>query len=435
MASMAQDEIRRLSERVKFGMNQSIANGTILGNNLLYGYKKDKNTGNLVMVESEANLIREMYNWYAIDECSLCKIAKIINERGIKTCQGKKWCTSTISRMIKNPKYKGFYVGKKSEVIDYMLKTVKKFDESEWVMYKDYERIPPIVDADLWERANKRLKLRNKQFGTGYSENQIMYKGRYTFSSKIYCGEHNVVFHRRMNRRNREEISWFCSEYEKKGKKVCDTPIIRECELYSIFDYIANELKINLDKVNDILLELYQTNKKSISIDLEKSKLLREKENIYLKKEKLLELNMEGNISNAEYGQKNENYNEKIKQIKEKIILLERQNENYNKIDEKNKKLKKILSRKIKTKEVKDKLISLILEKIVVSKIENNKENVELSIFFNFSEKFVNDTEKIICANNLKCFFRKDFEFKRGFNKTGTRRYIMNYKVLCYICI
>ena len=44
MASMAQDEIRRLSERVKFGMNRAIERGEILGNDLLYGYKKDKDT-------------------------------------------------------------------------------------------------------------------------------------------------------------------------------------------------------------------------------------------------------------------------------------------------------------------------------------------------------------------------------------------------------
>ena len=41
MASMAQDEIRRLSERVKFGMNRAMEKGEILGNNHLYGYQKD----------------------------------------------------------------------------------------------------------------------------------------------------------------------------------------------------------------------------------------------------------------------------------------------------------------------------------------------------------------------------------------------------------
>ena len=48
MASMAQDEIRRLSERVKFGMNMSINKGKILGNNMLYVYKKDPKTEHLI---------------------------------------------------------------------------------------------------------------------------------------------------------------------------------------------------------------------------------------------------------------------------------------------------------------------------------------------------------------------------------------------------
>ena len=101
MASMAQDEIRRLSERVKFGMNRSIKQGHILGHNHLYGYLKDKDTGNLIIIEKEANLVRRIYNMYAIEEISIAKIAKTLNNEGIKTSQNKQWCPSTLSRMIK----------------------------------------------------------------------------------------------------------------------------------------------------------------------------------------------------------------------------------------------------------------------------------------------------------------------------------------------
>ena len=61
MASMAQDEIRRLSERVKFGMNRAIERGEILGNDLLYGYKKDKDTGVLNIIETQ-DAIKEIAN-------------------------------------------------------------------------------------------------------------------------------------------------------------------------------------------------------------------------------------------------------------------------------------------------------------------------------------------------------------------------------------
>lgn len=164
MASMAQDEIRRLSERVKFGMNRAIERGEILGNDLLYGYKKDKGTGVLKLIGDEAKVIKKIYELYAVEELSLSKIAKILNSEGLKTCQNKKWCISTISRMIKNPKYKGYYCARKSEIVDYMTKKIKYFEKDDWVIYEDKTRIPPIVDEDLWERANTRLLLRKKAF-------------------------------------------------------------------------------------------------------------------------------------------------------------------------------------------------------------------------------------------------------------------------------
>ena len=40
MASIAQDELRKLSESVQFGLNQSINRGIVLGNNNIFGYKK-----------------------------------------------------------------------------------------------------------------------------------------------------------------------------------------------------------------------------------------------------------------------------------------------------------------------------------------------------------------------------------------------------------
>ena len=38
-------------------------------------------------------------------------------------------------------------------------------------------------------------------------------------------------------------------------------------------------------------------------------------------------------------------------------------------------------------------------------------------------------------VDGLKCFSRKDYEFKRGYDKTGTKRYSVKYKVNCYICL
>ena len=108
MASLAQDEVRRLSERVRFGMNRAIEKKVILGNNLLYGYKKDKESKKLVIVEEEARVVESIYRKYAIDKLSISKIVKELNSKNIKTSMGNKFSISTVSRMIANPKYKGY---------------------------------------------------------------------------------------------------------------------------------------------------------------------------------------------------------------------------------------------------------------------------------------------------------------------------------------
>ena len=58
MASIAQDEIRKLSESVKFGLHQSIKRGVVLGNNNILGYRKNK--GKLKINKKEAIIVREI---------------------------------------------------------------------------------------------------------------------------------------------------------------------------------------------------------------------------------------------------------------------------------------------------------------------------------------------------------------------------------------
>lgn len=62
MSSIAQDELRKLSSRVKFGHQQAIKQSVVLGNSRIFGYVKDG--GRLVIDESEAAMVRE--------NCSAC---------------------------------------------------------------------------------------------------------------------------------------------------------------------------------------------------------------------------------------------------------------------------------------------------------------------------------------------------------------------------
>ena len=96
--------------------------------------------------------------------------------------------------------------------------------------------------------------------------------------------------------------------YLKNGMKACASPNIREQEIYSIFDDIIKEFSIKVDNVSNILSELYKNNKNNIGYEEEMKKYNTEKETVLQKKDKLLELNIDGNISNAEFSEQNNRF-------------------------------------------------------------------------------------------------------------------------------
>jgi len=422
MASMAQDEIRRLSERVKFGMNRAIERGEILGNDLLYGYKKNKNTGFLEIIDDEAQVVQKIYELYAVQELSLSQIAKTLNKEELTTCQNKKWCISTISRMIENPKYKGFYCAKKSEIVDYMTKKVKYFRKNDWVIYEDKTRIPPIVEETIWEKANNRLLTRKKAFSER-KKDKIIYQNRYLYSAKLYCADHNTVFHRRKFRKNHKDITWVCSKYLKNGKSTCDSPNIRESELDAIFKDLISKLQIDSQKIIEILMSYYNHFKFSSDIAEEFSSYQKEINNLCIKKDKILELSIQGALSNQEFCEKNNEFNEKIKIFNAKLTQLKK---NKDKIDDeitRNQELIKDLKMKVESPTVVNKIISLLLDHILVSKISNQKNNIELNIFFSYKSK---------TSDNSQPFLKNKYEFKRGYDTRGTKRYHIIYFVNCF---
>ena len=363
MASLAQDEVRRLSERVKFGMHRSIKNGIILGNNSLYGYNKVNNK--LVIVIEEAWVIKKIFNMYAIDKKSINYIKKYLISKNIKTKQNKYFCISTITRILKNPKYKGYYCGNKSEVIDYMTKKVKHYDKDKWTCYEDYIKIPPIVSEELWELANKRLDSRNKTFGCDYKDKN-MYKNRYLLSAKMYCNCHNELYHRKISNNN---IYWMSSIYLKNGKKECISPIIKDEEIMNIFSNIISNIDIDKYKIINTLDSFYSTNYNTYN------KINNEIDKFKVKKDKVIKLYIDNQIDDIDYKKYIDLYNSKIN-----LLTCELSNINYCAYKNKDKDLYDLFN----SATIRNKIIELLLIKIIISK--DNK-YIVLNILLNYNIK------------------------------------------------
>lgn len=86
MSSIAQDEVRKISERVKFGFKRAIENGVVLGNNRIWGYTKQG--GTLVVKEDEAEIVRTIFDLYANQKMGIRTIANYLSDHGYKNTRG-----------------------------------------------------------------------------------------------------------------------------------------------------------------------------------------------------------------------------------------------------------------------------------------------------------------------------------------------------------
>ena len=330
MSSIAQDEIRKLSERIRFGYKRSIEKGIVSGNNNFYGYKKNK--GKLEIVEEEAELVRLIFNEYSKGEMGISKLGYFLyNKYNISSKTNKPLRGTVIGRIIRNPKYKGYYCAHKETTVDYHSKKRIRFKPDEWIVYKDNISCPPIVSEKLWDKCNEILK--NNSFKHKMHTRTDM---RYALSGKIKCFYDGATFIKGAYKNKKTGIKnnyWACSNYRKYGRKKvngCNTPMIHYDKLLNIFKIVVSNL---LDKENKIIKDIYYLFSK-IRNGKDYEKEINNIDNKYkkIKNAKLELINMKANreIDIDEY-----NYQKKKYDLD--LSVLEKEREKYlsiNKIDE-----------------------------------------------------------------------------------------------------
>ena len=214
MSSIAQDEVRKLSERTRFGFKRAQENSVLLGQNNLFGYNKVN--GRLEIVEQEAEIVREVFERYVAGEMGLRAIANDLDRRGIVGKQRKPLTYSTLYGMIRNPKYKGFYAGRRYATRDYRDGRSYRLDADKWIVHED-AKVPAIVPEPLWEEANRLLAERGKTMKQHAQASQ----NRYAYSGKLICAKHGTTFHLHVykSKRRGEVECWNCKLYRLKGKQ------------------------------------------------------------------------------------------------------------------------------------------------------------------------------------------------------------------------
>ena len=299
MSSIAQDELRKLSSRVKFGHQQAIKDKVVLGNSRIFGYRKDK--GRLVIDEDEAPMVRELFELYATGLYSMKQIETMFWEKGYRNHNGKKIAHTTMSGLISNPKYKGYYVGNKVKVIDLFTKKQKFLPPEEWVMFKDEtgEIVPAIVDEELWEQANAVLRKRSEDV----KNRQGICNHANLLTGKLYCTCCGTAYYRRdsKDKDGNKNSKWVCSGKIKNGADSCESFAIYEEEIKPLLFEVFNETKVDAEALIEEYIQMYKLVDDDNTIGRQIEELKLKIELLQKQKSKLLLHNASGVLTDKEF--------------------------------------------------------------------------------------------------------------------------------------
>lgn len=303
MSSIAQEESRKTSERVKWGQKRQMEQGVVFGRSML-GY--DVKDGQMSINEEGAKVVRLIFHKFVHEGKGTHVIARELREEGIHPMRVKEWSNTVILRLIRNEKYCGDLVQKKTYTPDY-LSHDKKYNrgQEEFVIIKNHHE--PIVSRELFEEANRILDARSLS-----PEGKAKHSNRYPFSGKLKCGCCGSSYVARYKKRNDGSVykAWRCIEAarhgsphkDKAGNQVgCVGLSIRNEDAIHIMYLVTKSLKFDKEKVIGNLLS---TIKKVIDMDstgTDISKLQRRITDIETGKAKLLDVFLSGVISKEEF--------------------------------------------------------------------------------------------------------------------------------------
>ncbi|MEG0598195.1 MAG: recombinase family protein, partial [Oscillospiraceae bacterium] len=318
MAGVAQDEVRKLSERLKFGFRQAIKNGHVLGNDRMWGYEKKDCV--LTVNEEEAQVVRRIFSLYANGQLGIRRISQALYDEGFTSRSGSEFNVLTIRHILQNPKYKGWYCANKSQTVDYRTKRKVFLEESEWVTYPD-PSIPALVSEELWDRANALYKRRSEQ--TMSHRSAAEYHNRYPYSGKIICEEHGTSFHRQLLKSAQgEKEVWQCRVYRDRGRAACAAPQVYSTELDAIMARIFDSPALNKQAIVDTVVRLILSVPDEHDYGRDARRIESDLSEFAAKKDRLLEMSGAEAIGISEFKKRNDGFNEQMELLEQKLKAL-----------------------------------------------------------------------------------------------------------------
>ena len=336
MATLAQEESRKTSERVKAGQHISRQQGMVYGRGNILGYNRKAKSTYTINPE-QAETVRMIFDMYLQGEMGASKIANELTRLGRKNASGLvKWSPCVITRIVNNPTYMGYQAYGKSYSNNYLeQKRILNNDFSTYMLVKsDYE---PIITEEEWYRCQEIKQRRvtktigvstdGKKKQPNHGKNET--KDLWATKLKCRCG---ASFRRNRWHKNNNapwSYGYLCYNRLNNGSAqkrrdaglddtgYCDQTEIPDWKLEMMGKMIMEQVwRTRAEDIKlacEILQECYKPDSKAPQQN--KSVMLANIEKLKSKKDILLDMRSDGEITKEEFLKKKEDIDKKISQL------------------------------------------------------------------------------------------------------------------------
>ena len=316
MATLAQEESRKTSERVKAGQKISRDNGVLYGNGNILGYDRVGNT--YVINEEQAETVKIIYDLY-LNGLGEKKIMNELIRQHRKDGSGNvKWSVSKINRILKRTTYKGILAYGQSYSNNYLeQKRVNNLDANTYI-YKEMD-IPTIIPPEIWDkvqaiRESKTNIAADKSRGIGRMKSNDIWLSKL----RCKCGSSFRKNKWRTNKTTGEEVFGYqCYNQLNNGSKsfrekngldtegYCDIKMIADWKLdlmaKTVISSIWQDRNETILKAYQKIIDCYENEPSLSSVKIKDitGRIDKAKKKI----ENLIEMRTEGEITKEEYSQ------------------------------------------------------------------------------------------------------------------------------------
>ncbi|MBR6917138.1 MAG: recombinase family protein [Clostridia bacterium] len=345
MATLAQDESRKTSIRVKSGQQTSMNNGVFYGNGNILGY--DRVGKEMIINPEQAKTVRMIYDLY-LDGVGIRAIKFRMEQAGRLTAMGKSnWHESNISKILQNSFYCGIITYHKEFVPDYLeQKKIRNFGDIEFTQVKGTHT--PIVTEEEFNRVQEMIAKRRQELNVEAGRrkpNGVRQPGD-VWTDILVC-ECGHKFNRKVWHRVRDDVQYGYQCYssirtgtietrKRKGLPldgVCKTPMIAGWKLQMMAKHIFKEYLTNTDEI----LSLAESMLANHIADKEKVEnndgLIKQKsaeaEKLNKRLHNLIEMRADGEISKEVFRAKQSEIRSRINALQKEIDGLKPREEQH----------------------------------------------------------------------------------------------------------